>query len=403
MSAADLTARGAGSDGRPVATEQVRRANTALVLRALREHGASSRAEIAKLSGLTKSTVSTIIGQLVGVGAVCEGVSAAAARGRPGTPVGVSGERLVGLGVEVNVDYVAATGLDLAGRTVLLRERPRSTAVGVDDVRELVADCHHTLTDDGRRVLGVGVAIPGLVDRDRGVVTSAPNLGWEGLDLRGALGGVVDDTCEIRVDNDANYAAIAETATGVAIGARSVVYLTGTVGLGGGIVDSGRVLRGGRGYAGEVGHMKVGASDVPCVCGRRGCWEAQVGLRAMLVAVGLEEPADTGPIAVGELVAARAISDEAVRAGLAVVADSLAAGCAILANVLDPSTIVLGGYFVPLGSWLLPRIQATLDADVFAPGRCTVAMSALGLHAAATGAATEVLDDVFDGRIALGA
>jgi len=392
--------------GVPAAAEQLRRHNTALVLRTLRDGGPGSRAELAVRSGLAKATVGAIVATLLASGVLHDHppVSAAAAvRGRPGRPVTLAGSRTVALGVEVNVDYLAAVALDLSGATRLLEEHPVD-APAVDAVVAFARGCRDRLVDAGLDVLGTTVAVPGLIDRERGRVTSAPNLGWAGLDLAAAVSAAVGPGCPVGVDNDANCAALAEADRGAGVGAEDLVYLTGTVGVGGGIVTGGRIARGARGYAGEVGHLAVGGSTAVCACGRTGCWEAQIGLRAMLAAVGRPElAAHTDPVAAATEVAGLAGTDPQVRAGLAVVAEALGRGVAMLVNALDPRLVVLGGYFVPLGPWLLPAVEEALRTAVFAPqmGGCTVALSRLGLHAASTGAASAVLAEAFGGTVAL--
>jgi len=210
------------------------------------------------------------------------------------------------------------------------------------------------------------------------------------------------------VDNDANAAAVAEASFGAARGCNPVLYLTGTVGLGAGLVVDGRVQRGASGFAGEVGHVAIGGSHLRCSCGRTGCWETTVGLPAMLRAVGLtgsahEGPAPGDPVEVAARVARRAEQDAGVAAGLDQVARSLAAGVVTLVNLLDPRIVVLGGYFVPLGRWLLPTVEQAMTCQVLAgeARRCSVALSTLGLHAASAGAAADVLADVFSGTLAI--
>ncbi|HKG50214.1 MAG TPA: ROK family protein [Actinomycetales bacterium] len=395
----------------PVATERLRQQNTALVLRSLRGDGSASRATLAARTGLSKATVGTIVQALQDVGAVREDDAVEAVRtghsGRPGRPVVLDGANIVGLGLEVNVDYLFGTALDLSGRPVLSRQ----VIVSRDgdllaSLVNLATRCLDELVGQGRRVLGIAVAIPALVDRATRHVVDAPNLGWRDLDLGATLAAAVGQDCPVRVDNDANCAATAELDHGAARGATDALYLTGTVGLGAGLVVDGAVRRGAHGLAGEVGHTPFpGSPTARCICGRRGCWEASVGLRATLRAVGLPADPGTDPVSAGEEVARLARRDASARAAVRRVAADLGAGLVPLVGALDPQVVVLGGYFVPLGPWVVPVVQRALDRGR-GPGRatasCRVALSTLGLHAASTGAATDVLGDVYAGTLALG-
>ncbi len=382
-------AAGAG----PSATDEVRRRNTAAVLRLLRDEGALSRSDLARRSGLAKATVGTIVAKLQEAGAVREGVSASGGRGRPSTPVVLHGARLAGLGLEVNVDYMAMTALDLAGRELGFEEHPvASDRPRLDDVLALLRGEVERLSAIGTEPIGVTVAVPGLIDRSRGRVVNAPNLGWTDVDLAGAVREALGGQVPVAVDNDANCAARAEGVQGVAAGVGDFVYLTGTVGLGAGIVCGGRMLRGSRGLAGEVGHLRVGDDRHRCACGRTGCWEALVGLRAMVAATGVDVLPGESPVDY----ATRLAGDPAARRGLRRIAGALGRGVAQLAATLDPRMVVLGGAFVPLADVLVPAVQEAL-ADGFTGGGAEVALSTLGLHAASVGAAVDALDDVYAG------
>lgn len=388
-------------------TDQLRRLNTARVLRSLRESGPASRAALAQRTGLAKATVGTIIAELHRLGAVQERPHAGpvpksrTTTGRPGRPVSLDGAATVGLGLEVNVEYVAATALDLAGRTVLSRQVPTLAGHELGALSELAQRCWRQLADEDRRLVGIGVAVPGLVDRSRGVVVAAPNLGWHGLDLAEAVAAAVGGSSRVSVDNDANCSALAEATFGVARGVDQVLYLTGTVGLGAGLVVDGVVQRGSNGFGGEVGHLPVGGSTRRCACGRRGCWETTVGLRAMLRAT--HSTATGDPVDLATDMARLAKTDTAVRAAVRELAGWLGTGILTLAGVLDPAMVVLGGYFVPLGPLVVPVVERSLRRGLLAADsrRCTVALSTLGLHAASTGAAADVLAEVFDGTLAL--
>jgi predicted NBD/HSP70 family sugar kinase len=380
----------------PAATDEVRRRNTALVMRLLRDGGALSRADLARRSGLAKATIGTIVGQLQQAGAVAEGASESSGRGRPSTPLQLAGRSLAGLGIEVNVDYVAITAVDLAGRELSFEERPVPQGPRLSDVVALVDDEVTRLESERLGLLGLTVAVPGLIDRARGVVVDAPNLGWAGADLAGALRDRVGGRIPVAVDNDANCAARAESLHGVAAGVDDFVYLTGTVGLGAGIVCGGQVLRGSRGLAGEVGHLRVGDESHRCACGRGGCWEAMVGLRALAQATGIAVEEGEDPVSYAE----RVVTTPGTARGLAEIGAALGRGVAQLAATLDPRMVVLGGSFVPLGEVLVPAVEQALDEGFTGRG-CTVALSTLGLHAASVGAAVDALDDVYAGRRSL--
>jgi len=399
----------ASSAGSPTGTEQVRRQNTGLVLRSLRTDGPATRTELARRTGLAKATVGTIVAELETGRAVTEGGAvpsgtSPSGRGRPGRPVTLTGESIVGLGLEVNVDYVAAVAIDLAGRVVVVETRPVATAGRPPSAHELIdlaTDVRSTLLAGGRTVVSATVAVPGLVAHDNRTVAWAPNLGWDGRALAAELEEAFGGDCPVTVDNDANCAALAEASHGVATDVEDSLYLTGTIGIGAGIVRGGSLARGGAGFAGEVGHMPIGDPAAQCGCGRLGCWEASVGLRAMLSAVGMEERST--PLQTATAVAERAATDERVRAGLETLGHDLGRGLATLAAVLDPAAIVLGGYFVPVGEFVLPAARAVVadrlpTAELHLPD---IRLSSLGIHAAALGAAEHALTEVFTGSLAL--
>lgn len=392
----------------PSSTERLRRQNTSLVLRSLRRDGPATRTELASRTGLAKATVGVIVAGLEDGEAVLEEASRTGARGRPGRPVALRGGRFLTLGLELNVDYVAAVVLDLAGGVHLSESRSvaRGSAAREDALVGLASSLARRFAGDAGHVLvGATLAVPGLVRADNRTVAWAPNVGLEGSGLADRLADVLarDLGAEVpvRVSNDASCAAYAETHHGAATDSRHVLYLTGTVGIGAGIVEAGELVRGFSGFAGEVGHMPVGDPAARCGCGRYGCWEASIGLRAMLAAVGLPE-LET-PLATAEAVAARADVDPAVRDGLARLGRDVGLGLAVLTTVLDPEVVVLGGYFVPLGSQVLDAARATLDERLVSAAQASpdLRLSTLGIQAAALGAAEQAFADVFTGELDL--
>jgi predicted NBD/HSP70 family sugar kinase len=330
--------------------------------------------------------------------------------GRPGRLLHVASNSVVGVGASVTNDAVDVIARDLAYHDVA-RARVVSDIGAAGPVRAVallaaaLRDVLATADSAGWHVAGVTVAVPGLVDVRQGSVVLAPNIGWQDLPLVKLLAEAVDrPSLPIGIDNDANLAAIAEYACGVAAGTPDLVAVTGDIGVGVGVVMGGQLLRGSVGFIGELGHAPLAVTDRVCGCGRRGCWETEVGLDALLAgaAAGPEDDLlDHGLDAATRLSLLRervAVGDAAAEAAFAAVGRALGRGAAVLVNFVNPSALVLGGYFGVMGDLLLPGVAAALERDVLAPaaGGCEVHASTLGLSAAAVGGAIEALRLVLD-------
>ena len=207
-------------------------------------------------------------------------------------------------------------------------------------------------------LVGIGVAVAGVVRRSDGLVAMAPNLGWTDVPLGTKLSAALDAAVPVAVGNEADLGVLAEHRRGAAVGVDDVLYVSGEVGVGGGLIVGGHPLDGAAGYGGEIGHMPVNPSGSPCRCGSIGCWETEVGEEALLARSG--RPRDAG----------RAGIDEVLRDAEAGVAPALAAlddvgrwlgvGLAGLVNILNPRLIVLGGQF----SRIFPFVRVSLEAEL---------------------------------------
>jgi predicted NBD/HSP70 family sugar kinase len=269
----------------------------------------------------------------------------------------------------------------------------------------------------GTQVAGIGIAIPGLVDAATGTVLFAPNLGWRDVPVASRLAGALDldPSVTVLVDNDANLSALAEYRLGSEAGIADLVYLTGEVGVGGGVIVDGRLLRGSAGFGGEVGHMAVDpASGVLCGCSRIGCWETKVGLAALVrqampdspyrIGAAVRDPEDR----VAEILERARAGDARTLNTLEEIGRWLGIGASILVNIVNPRVIVLGGYFVPLWPYLVDPAERELARHAIAPGggvmaaavgepgrRVRMAPSTLGFTAAVRGGAAVAIDAVF--------
>jgi len=384
----------------------LRRANLALVLRRLRDHGPRSRATLAAELGLTRTAVSGLVTELAERGLVRAGDLERGSVGRPGTSVELDGRAVAGLGAEVNVNHVSTLALDLSGEVVSEHKLALDArALSAEEVLgRLVELVHSTVTDLEQRgivPMGLTVGVAGLVDRERDVLTHGPNLGWRDVPVGELLREQLGDSFEITVENEGNLAALAEATPGDPA-RQDVLVLFGEVGVGGGIVIEGRPLRGRQGYAGEFGHMIVEPQGRRCGCGRVGCWETVVGLRALLtLAADPDDPVRDPAMAIddrlAELNRRASLGDTRTLDALAQVGAWLGVGAAMLANALNPAAIVLSGYFAAVGQHMRPALETRLRAGVLAPdvGGTRVELSTLGFTAAVRGGAGLALETVF--------
>jgi predicted NBD/HSP70 family sugar kinase len=311
--------------------------------------------------------------------------------GRPGSALAVSGRGPAGIGAEIGVDHLAVCAADLRG-TVRARavrygaNRGRAPKPVLEELTDLVGRVLAEAEREGLWPAGLAVAVPGLVASDGRTVVRAPNLDWHDVDLGSLLPGGLPLT----VDNEANFGALAELWLGAGT-PRDFLHVSAEIGIGAAVVVEGQVLRGTRGFAGELGHVPVRPDGPACPCGGRGCLEQYAGEEAVLRAAGLEPRED-----LAGLLAERAEEgDEAVRRALRDAGTALGIALTGAVNLLDPETVVLGGALAGLSPWLLPSLTAELAGRTAGPA-CPVAVSTLGSEGPLLGAAHYVVRAVLD-------
>ncbi|GGL55917.1 ROK family transcriptional regulator [Planomonospora parontospora] len=416
--------------------DSMRARNLGVVLGEVRRSGPVTRAALAEMTGLTKTTVSKMVADLLAAGMVTEtGVPSRGERGRPGTAVALSGGRVAALGLEINVDYLSACVVDLTLEVRLRRaqavdNRAASPVETLRHLRELAREAVDEVRSMGLVVAGSTLAVPGPVDD--GLVHSAPNLGWRDVHV----GELLDDLLAPSgppfppaiaagtttgaattgattggtaagdpagpagpapvplptVDNEANLAALGELWFGS--GHRDFLHVSGEIGIGAGLVVGGALFRGSHGLAGELGHVVVFPDGPPCRCGGRGCLEQYAGQEALLRAAGAGTVEElTGRLRDGDAAALTACE----RAGHAL---GLALTSAV--HLFDPGTIVLGGVFAPLFPWISGAVRETTAARLAAIRDAVpdLAVSRLGGDAATLGAAGQVIHRIIADPVA---
>ncbi|MEU8567285.1 ROK family transcriptional regulator [Streptomyces pathocidini] len=378
----------------------MRQRNLSLVLHAVAAHGPLSRAEVAGRIGLTRAAVSTLVDELTRGGLLVElGRTRPGTVGRPGSALALSERGPAGLGAEIGVDHLAVCAVDLRGRVRARAERAaanRDSAPGrvLRRLAELVRRVEADAEREGLRPAGLAVAVPGLVARDAATVVRAPNLGWQDVDLSRWLPGEAAGPAVrtgLSADNEANFGALAELWLGGAESPRDFVHVSAEIGIGGAVVLNGELLRGIRGFAGELGHVPVRAEGHPCACGGRGCLEQYAGEEAVLRAAGM-----TAGEGIPRLRARAADGDAAVLRALRGAGSALGAALAGVVNLLDPQAVVLGGALAELSPWLLPATERELARRLAARPYSEIVVSTLGRDGPLLGAAHSVVQGVLN-------
>jgi predicted NBD/HSP70 family sugar kinase len=358
--------------------EDARRSNRGLILRALHHGGPASRADLAKLVGLTPATVSAVIKELLEAGLVDELGRTSGAIGKPATMIGIEPDarHIVTVSLSEPDQFVGAL-VNVAGKVVLRRTYERNDRTGADALALLAAICDDLVGDADRPLLGIGVATPGIVDPD-GTVLRAARLGWSKVPVAHELAARTG--LGVYVANDANASALAELTFGVA---HSSDFLMVRVdqGVGVGLVLDGALYRGSRSASGEIGHVVVDPDGSICACGKRGCLETEITaplLGRRLGAAGSE----------GEIEILR-------RAG-----ERLGTALATVLSALDIGDVILSGP-EPVATETFR--QATIDAVAARTmpeisEELTLRASSFGDDDVVLGAAALVLDEELDIR-----
>ena len=340
--------------------DEVRRHNLGRLLRLVHVEGALLRSELTARTGLNRSTVKALTADLVAAGLVRESASAGRGiAGRPSIEVEPESERNYVLALDIGAEHLTAVRVGLGG-VVLGRAALTQSAAdyGVQRTVRRLRTLALRLLDEapaGSRCVGIGVGVCGVVSSTDGVVRLAPNLGWVDVPLRRLLTAALPVRLPMVFGNDGDLGARAEHLRGAGRGLADLVFLSGEVGIGGGIILGGRPMAGAGGYGGEIGHMSIDPRGRHCRCGRRGCWETEIGHEGVLAATGAPAGAT-----LADVLAAYAAGEQWPRAGMRRVGRAMGTGVVNLVNLFNPELIVFGGTSRLLFTAVEPMVREQL-------------------------------------------
>ncbi len=389
-----------GDDGAATTSAELRAHNLARLLRAVHDGGGRlTRAELTRQLSLARGTATVLVRELGRRRLITEhqaGEAAPRARGRPTGVPSAHAEGPVALAVDLRDDSFTVAAFELTGTCTVLDRRERDPVrdePGAGLLAELAATLRSRCRQFGRRVAGVGIAVPSPVS---GGTMVQPTLEeWRGLDVTGVLRppGGAGPARPVLAGNDATLAGLAEARRGALRGVPVALHLHVATGIGGVLLADGRPVTGAHGSAGEFGHMPLAGGDRPCRCGAAGCWELEAGARGLLRAAGRPERGDR--IEAAERVIAAAGTDPGCGRALARAATALGRGIGALVNAADPQAVGLSGLAASMYRAAPAAVAAGYTAALMRfrrPDPPALLPSALGDLGALTGASELVFD-----------
>jgi glucokinase-like ROK family protein len=390
----------------------VRERNLSSVLRLIYSLAPLSRAKLAAKTGLNKSTISSLVEDLLDRNLIHEIGTDSVGTGRPATLLEINPKAGAVVGVELGVDFVAVVLADFIGH-ILWRKQ-----VGADPAasQEKTLGQTHVLVEEALvvcrrmrlRVLGLSFSIPGTVDLDKGIVIFAPNLNWHNVPLQEIFSKSTG--IKVFIENDANAAAVAEHLFGAAQHLRDFIFVFAGVGLGGGLFLNGQLYRGRGGYAGEIGHTSIMAEplQMPCHCGNLGCWETYANQYSIIRRVqsrletqrssllpSLMDEQDA-PLSISIIKRAADAGDKDAIDSLAEAGTAMGNGIAGLVNIFNPEKVILGGPISVVGDYLLPSVKQSVNKYAMPEivAQTEINFSAFGPDSSLIGAVAIVVDDI---------
>lgn len=387
----------------------VKQINKMLVLNTIYKERPISRAEIAKLTGLNKSTVSALVDELLSESLILEIGIGESQGGRK--PIHLSINEEVGsvIGIDLGVNYILSILTNFAGdiiweKRIAIKNRLTSPLQKIRDLVGLINETINHAPTTIRGIIGIGVGVPGMVNYDQGCVLSAPNLLWENIKLKDIL--EEEFNIPTLIDNEANAGAIGEKWFGLGKKTSELVYVSAGIGIGAGIVVNNELYRGAHGLAGELGHMTINAHGTKCTCGNIGCWEEYASEKALLRY--LKENAPEYPdsillsggdssyfdnLNIFQIVEAASKGDRLAIAGFKNIGYYLGVGVANLINAFNPECVVVGNVLSLVDDILMDELRKEVARRSFSYrySHVKIVSSELYMKACALGAVALVI------------
>lgn len=371
----------------------VKKNNKYLVFQTIMEQEALSRADIAQYSGLNKSTVSSLVNELLEADLIYESGPGESSGGRRPVPIHFNQIAGYSIGIDIGVNYILGILTDLKGKVLIKKTQiisDTSFNLVLQIIKKMIYSLMKEMPFSRYGIIGIGIGIPGIVDKE-GKVLLAPNLGWKNIFIKHAI--EEEFKVPVIIENEANAGAYAEKQFGVGQDYQTIIYVSAGIGIGVGIILNGELYQGLNGYSGELGHMIIQLNGKPCTCGSKGCWEAYASEKALV-----KEAKGTGTTL--ELVIKSAEENNEI--ALQVfnqIGSYLGYGISNIIHTFNPEIIIIGNRLAMAKEWLEKPIKQTIDNHTlpFHQEDLQVDFSKLSIYSVALGVSAFAIENFIKG------
>lgn len=367
----------------------VKKNNKALVFQMIMEQEPISRADIAQISGLNKTTVSTFVTELIEEDLIFESGPGVSSGGRRPVILHFNKNAGYAIGIDIGVNYVLSVLTDLKGNILIEKNQPitrttYATVMGI--VQNMIQSLMDEMPNSRYGIVGIGVGVPGIVNNE-GTILLAPNLGWSNIQFKEDLEKLFD--VPVIIENEANAGVVGEQQFGVGQDHENILYISAGIGIGVGIIVNKELYKGINGFSGEMGHMIIDMNGKRCNCGSRGCWEAYASEQALL------EMADLNINSLDELIQLAENGDKKAKNLFEKTGNYLGLGINNIINTFNPEQVIIGNRLVMAKEWLDAPIRSTIEKHTLAfhQNDLQLNFSKLGKYSTSLGVSAFVVDN----------
>jgi len=378
----------------------IKQINKSLVMNIIREKRNISRAQISKITGLNRATVSAIVDELIYEGIVIEEGLGESKGGRKPIILRINENYGCIIGIDLGVNYVSVLLANFNAKTLWSKK----LMLNIGESQEEIIDKIFTLVDEAlinapktiKGILGIGMGVPGITNHKEGIILKAPNLNWENVNIKEIIREKYDT--KIFIDNEANVAAIGEKWFGTGQKFKNLIYVSAGIGVGAGIIINDKLFRGANGLAGELGHMTIDVNGIKCSCGNIGCWELYASEKALIRLMSPQNDINysKNKKLIDIIEQARNGSIEAINSFKSV-AKFLGLGIVNLINTFDPELIIIGNTISLAYDLIIDEVKRIVNDNCFTAkhSKVKIEVSRFGTDACAIGAIALVISDIF--------